>query len=116
MVLGARCSARRWRTHDITLRSMLLAFTLSAMTPTRWAVTQGVESTGRRCMEIQDRRGDSSVVERLPSKQDVAGSNPVPRSTFLNPWLDQRDQAHRPVVASQARLKWFCYAFRHEGE
>lgn len=29
------------------------------------------------------RRGDSSVVERLPSKQDAAGSNPVPRSTFL---------------------------------
>jgi hypothetical protein len=28
------------------------------------------------------RRGGSSAVELLPSKQDVAGSNPVPRSRF----------------------------------
>ena len=34
---------------------------------------------GYTCM----RRGGSSVVELLPSKQDVAGSNPVPRSKTL---------------------------------
>ena len=30
------------------------------------------------------------MVERLPSKQDVAGSNPVPRSTNLDPLINAR--------------------------
>ena len=37
-------------------------------------------------MELMDNEytsGSNSVVESLPSKQVVAGSNPVPRSTIL---------------------------------
>ena len=50
------------------------------------------------------RCGGSSAVELLPSKQDVAGSNPVPRSRFIHVSLTRvlKRLGLRRLVAYQA--------------
>ena len=49
-----------------------------------------IGNEGRRCLQTQSVAGVAQLVERLPSKQKVAGSRPVPRSTLTEALYLQR--------------------------
>ena len=54
--------------------------------------------------------GNSSVVEPLPSKQVVAGSNPVSRSRFDASWLQQCGEPTGFAFCGFGNIDFLCFS------